>query len=158
LELLNACGDLDLHRTVDTSGHADMQTILKVAARTELFLYDLKHMDPEKHCKYTGVSNEIILNNLKRLSQDGARIIIRLPLIPGLNSDDENIDRTGTFLSSLEGVRQVNILPYHSSAKAKYKNFAMKNNAADVRQPSEELVESIVRRLKSYNLHVDIGG
>jgi pyruvate formate lyase activating enzyme len=158
LALLGACGDLDLHRTVDTSGYADTQTLLKVAACTELFLYDLKHMDPEKHYRYTGVSNEIILNNLKRLSQNGARIIIRLPLIPGINSDDENIDRTGSFASSLSGVCQVNILPYHSSAKAKYRNFGVKNNVADIRRPSEDYLESIARRLENFDLLVNIGG
>ncbi|MCI0498726.1 MAG: glycyl-radical enzyme activating protein, partial [Planctomycetales bacterium] len=78
LNLLKACGQLDLHRTVDTSGYADTKTLLQVAAFTELFLYDLKHMDPEKHFKYTGVSNTIILQNLKCLSDQGAEIIVRL--------------------------------------------------------------------------------
>jgi pyruvate formate lyase activating enzyme len=156
--LLDACGDLDLHRAVDTSGYADTETLLKVASRTELFLFDLKHMDPDKHCRYTGVSNQIILNNLKQLSQCGARIIIRLPVIPGINSDDENIDRTGSFISSLSGVGRVDILPYHSSAKTKYRNIGVKNNATHIRRPSGDCLESIVRRLKKFNLQVKIGG
>jgi pyruvate formate lyase activating enzyme len=158
LALLDACGDLNLHRTVDTSGYADTETILKVASRTELFLFDLKHMDPDKHRRYTGVSNQIILNNLKKLSQRGARIVIRIPVIPGINSDDENIDRTGSFISSLSGVSRVDILPYHSSAKTKYKNIGVKNNATHIRPPSGDCLESIVRRLEKFYLHVKIGG
>jgi len=158
LALLDACGDLNLHRAVDTCGYADTETLLKVASRTELFLFDLKHMDPDKHRRYTGVSNQIILKNLKNLSQYGARIVIRVPVIPGINSDDENIDRTGSFISSLPGVGRVDILPYHVSAKTKYKNIGVKNNAAHIRRPSGDCLQSIVRRLEKFNLLVKIGG
>ena len=64
LELLDACSNLDLHRIVDTSGYVDAETLLSVADRTDLFLYDLKHMDPGKHHTYTGVSNEKTLIRL----------------------------------------------------------------------------------------------
>ena len=158
IELLDACGELELHRTVDTSGYVDTETLLKAATRTDLFLYDLKHMDPEKHFLYTGVSNEIILTNLKRLSQHGAQIIIRFPVIPGINSDEENIDQTGVFVSSLPGVSEVNILPYHCAAEAKYENLGMKNNAPGIKRPSRDYLETIAKRLESYNLQVEIGG
>lgn len=157
-ELLDACGNLDLHRTVDTSGYTDTETLLRVARRTELFLYDLKHMDPEKHFKYTGVSNEKILENLKRLCEQGADIIVRLPIIPGINSDDENIDRTGAFISCLSGIRSVNILPYHCAAIAKYKNLSKKYNASDVKRPSRDQLKSIAKRLENYDIRVKIGG
>jgi len=158
MELLKACGDLDLHRTVDTCGYADTRTLLKVATHVELFLYDLKHMDREKHYRYTGVPNEIILTNLKCLSRQGARIIIRLPLIPGINNDGENIERTGAFLSSLAGVNQVNILPYHRAAEAKYKNLGVKYKAADIERPDRDQLESIAGQLEKYDLQVNIGG
>lgn len=158
MELLKACGDLDLHRAVDTCGYADTRTLLKIATHVELFLYDLKHMDPEKHYRYTGVSNEIILTNLKCLSRQGARIIIRLPVIPGINSDGENIERTGAFLSSLAGVNQVNILPYHHIAEAKYKNLGLQYGAADIERSTRDQLESIARQLEKYDLQVNIGG
>ena len=158
LKLLEGCGHLDLHRTVDTSGYADTKTLLQVAACTELFLYDLKHMDPEKHFKYTGVSNEKILENLKCLSEHGADIIVRLPIIPGINSHDENIDRTGAFISSLSGIRCVNILPYHCAAITKYKNFNMEYSSSDVEPPSKDQLESIANRLENYDIRVKIGG
>jgi pyruvate formate lyase activating enzyme len=158
LKLLEACGQLDLHRTVDTSGHVDTETLLRVATRTELFLYDLKHMDPGKHYKYTGVSNEKILENLKRLSEQGADIIVRLPVVPGINSDDENIDRSGAFLARLAGIRSVNILPYHCAAMTKYANFGMEYHVMDVARPSSDLLQSIAMRLAKYDIQVKIGG
>ena len=158
MQLLDACGELRLHRTLDTSGHADTQTVLAVAARTDLFLYDLKHMDPEKHYRYTGASNDTILTNLQQLGRQGARIIIRFPLIPGINMDEENIDRTGALASSLPGVIGINILPYHCAAEAKYRNLGLQNHAADVQRPSGDVIASIARHLESYNLEVKIGG
>jgi len=158
MEILKACGDLDLHRTVDTCGFADTRTLLKVASHVELFLYDLKHMDREKHYRFTGVSNELILSNLKCLSRQGARIIIRLPLIPGFNNDGENIERTGAFLSSIAGVNQVHILPYHCTAEVKYKNLSLNYGTADIERPTREHLESIARQLEKYGLQVKIGG
>ncbi len=156
--LLKACGDLDLHRAVDTCGYADTRTLLKVASHVDLFLYDLKHMDPEKHYRYTGVSNEMILANLKCLSRQGAKIIIRLPVIPGINNDRKNIERTGAFLSPLAGVNQVNILPYHRTAEAKYKNLGLQSDIADIERPVRDDLESIARQLERYGLQVKIGG
>ena len=155
---LDACGKLELHRTLDTSGHVDTRTLLEAATRADLFLYDLKHMDPEKHYRYTGVANDAILTNLKQLSRQGTRIIVRLPVIPGINTDEENIDRTGAFVATLAGVIGINLLPYHCAADAKYKNLDLKNNAADVQRPSEDLIASVARHLESYNLDVKIGG
>ena len=158
IQLLDACGEQGLHRTVDTSGQADTQTLLETALRTDLFLYDLKHMDPEKHYHYTGVSNDMILPNLKQLSRQGARIIIRLPVIPGINADEENIARTGALAAALPGVIGISILPYHCAAEAKYRNLDLKNKAADVQRPSEDVIASVARQLASYNLEVKIGG
>ena len=157
-ELLQACGRLDLHRTVDTCGYADADALLEIAAHTELFLFDLKHMDPDKHFRYTGVSNERILPNLQRLTRQGAEVIIRLPLIPGINSDRENIMRTGEFISGLAGVHQVNILPYHGAARAKYDNLGLTYKAAHIGQPDRGLLESTTGLLKKYGLQVKIGG
>jgi pyruvate formate lyase activating enzyme len=125
----------------------------------DLFLYDLKHMDPEIHYRHTGLSNETILTNLKCLSRRGARIIIRLPLIPGINDDGKNIERTGAFISSLAGVIQVHILPYHRCADVKYNRLGLKpDTGADVERPPRDQLESIARQLEKYDLQVKIGG
>jgi pyruvate formate lyase activating enzyme len=158
IALLKICGELDLHRTVDTSGYADTQALLDAACHTELFLYDLKHMDPEKHRRFTGVSNVKILDNLKLLSRQKTEIAIRFPLVPGFNDDAENIDRTGAFVSLLPGVRRVNILPYHCAAVTKYKNLGLNFKTADVHPPCREYLESTAERFRHYHLEVKIGG
>lgn len=158
LELLDACGKLEIHRTVDTAGYADAKILMSVAERTELFIYDVKHMDPEKHKKYTGVSNEQILSNLELLAGHGANIKVRIPVIPGFNNDNENIDRTGSFISSLPGVSSVNLLKYHDSAITKYKKIGVKYLLKNVSPSSEHELKSIKKRLRKYGLKVKIGG
>ena len=158
LELLDACADLDLHRIVDTTGYADAKLMLNVAEKTDLFLYDLKLMDDDKHREFTGVSNEQILNNLKLLAQNAARIQVRIPIIPGINDDTENIERTGDFVSSLSGVEQVSILPFHNSARAKYGRLGMECISSDIETPTEAQLKAIAEQLKNSGLQVKIGG
>jgi pyruvate formate lyase activating enzyme len=158
LELLDACADLDLHRTVDTTGYADAKLLLNVAEKTDLFLYDLKLMDVARHREFTGVSNEPILNNLKLLAHNGARIEVRIPVIPGINNDAENIKRTGDFLSSLCGVEHVSILPFHNSARGKYGRLGLECISPDIEIPTEAQLKTIAERLKKSGLQVKIGG
>ena len=158
IALLDACKKLELHRTIDTSGFAETHILLEAATRTDLFLYDLKHMDSEKHARFTGVSNEIILNNLEVLSRQKTDIIIRFPIIPGFNSDQENIDKTGAFIASLPRVSRINILPYHCTATVKYKNMGLDCNTSDLATPTDDLLESVANILETYKLTVNIGG
>ena len=157
-DLLDACGQLGIHRTVDTSGQADTRVVLETAARTDLFLYDLKHMNPEQHARLTGVTNELILDNLSVLSRQGAEIIIRFPIIPGFNSDPQNIDQTGAFVSTLPGVERIHILPYHNAAAAKYRSLGLEPKMPDVAASSAEFLASVARQLERHNLTVKIGG
>ena len=158
LEMLKACGELDLHRTVDTAGYADSKLLLKIAEQTDLFLYDLKHMDPLKHRLYTGVSNEKILCNLELLARQGAQITIRMPIVPGINDDEENIERLGAFLGRLPGIHKVHILPYHSVAQGKYRSLKTDFPLADVESPSQMQMEAIAEHLKKNDLQVALGG
>ena len=158
LQLLEACAALDLHRTVDTTGYADSKLLQAVALKTDLFLYDLKLMDAARHRDFTGVSNVRILNNLKLLSRDGARIQVRVPIIPGINNDDENIDRTVAFVSDLAGVEQIAILPFHNSARGKYGRLGMECLSPDIEGPDDEHLKIIAERLSKSGLPVKIGG
>jgi pyruvate formate lyase activating enzyme len=158
IELLDACKKMEFHRTVDTSGYAETRTLLETATRTDLFLYDLKHMDSEKHARFTGVHNEIILSNLKMLSQQDAEVVVRFPVVPGFNSDPENIENTGDFISSLPGIRRVDILPYHCTAAAKYKKLGLKFNTSEVSNPTREILVSIAEKLEKFGLEIKIGG
>jgi pyruvate formate lyase activating enzyme len=158
LELADACKKMGFHLAIDTSGYADTHILLQAAARTDLFLYDLKHMDPEKHTRFTGVDNERILANLQVLSRQDAEIVIRFPIIPGFNNDPGNIDQTGVFVSSLPTVNQIHILPYHCAAKTKYKNLGLGSKILDLEQPCREYLETVARQLERYHLDVKIGG
>jgi pyruvate formate lyase activating enzyme len=156
--LLDACGKLELHRTLDTSGYGETRHLLDAAARVELFLYDLKHMDPDQHLAMTGVPNAVIISNLKALAEAGANIIVRVPIIPGVNSDAANINQTGSFISSLPGVNRVNILPYHRAAVAKYDHLGSEFPTPEIETPSPDFLESIAAKLAAFDLNVKIGG
>lgn len=159
IQLLDACGERNIHRVVDTSGFAKKETLLEVAKRTEHFLYDLKMMDDEKHKEYTGVGNEQILENLKSLAETGASINIRIPLIKGVNDDQKNIMKTATFISSLAGdKKKINILPYHNIAAKKYEKLGGKYNENGMEEPSEEEQQKIISTFESYGLEAVIGG
>ena len=158
LEVLKTCGKEDIHRALDTTGYTDPDILKKVARHTDLFLFDLKFIDPEKHRHYTGVSNEQILKNLETLVQNDSRVIIRIPLIPGINDDDDNINSTVTLLDHLPQIESVHILPYHGFQKSKYDTFAMNYKARDVNPPSLERVEEIRKRLAGTGLTIEVGG
>ena len=101
LEILHELGRRGFHRTVDTTLYAKPEVVDAVAAECELLLIDLKLMDSEKHRRYTGVGNELILENIRRVAETGHSFVIRIPLIEGINADKENIEATAQFLSSL---------------------------------------------------------
>jgi pyruvate formate lyase activating enzyme len=158
MALLDACSDLDLHRTVDTTGYADAALLLQVAQKTDLFLYDLKIMDATKHRDFTGVSNQLILDNLKMLSENKARIQVRIPIIPGINTDADNIHQTADFVAPLSGVDHVAILPFHNSAREKYGRLGMECMSGDMQSPSDEHLNQIAGWLQQSGLQVKIGG
>lgn len=158
IEMLTACGKEEIHRALDTTGYTDPRTLERVARRTDLFLFDLKFMDAEKHRLFTGVSNEQILQNLESLARSGSRIIIRLPLIPGINDDKDNINRTAALLAHLPQIKTVHILPYHDFQKCKYEKFSMNYEARDVKPPSPDRVQAIQHQLAGTGIAVEIGG
>ncbi|HYF82444.1 MAG TPA: glycyl-radical enzyme activating protein [Clostridia bacterium] len=158
LELLTQCKKREYHTAVDTSGYGAPETIKTISGLTDLFLYDLKLMDDDKHMKYTGVSNKLILENLKTISQLGNKIFIRIPLIPGINDDESNIKATAEVIQSTPGIEQVNILPYHNIAADKYNRLGKQNSLMDIPVPSSEYVESIAGKFLAYGIKVKIGG
>ena len=112
LELLRRCGELGVHRTVETTGAVPFETVLKVADHAERILYDVKHMDSDKHRRYTGMGNERILRNLKGLSRKEVDLRIRFPLVRGINDDEGNIRALGRFASQLPHLDGIDVLPY----------------------------------------------
>ena len=155
--LLNGCREKKIHTAVDISGYISWRILKKIIPKVDLFLYDLKIMDSERHKKYTGVFNEIILENLKKLSSVHNNIFIRFPIIPGINDDSQNIKETGEFLSSLK-IAQVNILPYHYIGIDKYRRLGRTYHLTAAQPPSKEKLFEISGILKKFNLKVKLRG
>ncbi len=158
LALLAACGARQVHRTVDTCGLVRTDDLLRVAQDTELFLYDLKVMDPRQHECYTGASNERILANLQALAQTGACINIRIPLIEGVNTDRTNLEQIGAFVAALPGEQSVNLLPFHEAAAQKYLKLNLAYDLDGMGEPSEVTVTRAAACLEGYDLCVRVGG
>jgi len=156
-ELLEKCKAGDIHTAVDTCGYANWEVLAGIAGITDLFLYDIKHMDDLVHIRTVGVSNRIILENLRKLAKVHSNIIIRFPLVPGINDDRANIEKTAQFVSSI-GVREVNILPYHNTGMDKYARLGRNYRLTDTREPSKELTDSACGIFSEYGINVKIGG
>jgi len=155
--LLNGCRKKKIHTAVDTSGHIPWGILNKIHSKVDLFLYDLKIMDNERHKKYTGVSNELILENLKKLSSVHNNIFVRFPVIPGINDDYQNIKKMGEFLSSLK-ISQVNILPYHYIGIDKYRRLGRTYHLTAAQPPSKEKLSEVSAILSKFNLNVKLRG
>jgi len=159
IKLLDECGSRNIHRVVDTSGFSKKETLLEVAKRTDLFLFDLKMMDDEKHKKYTGISNNQILENLKALAETGADINIRIPLIKGVNDDEENMEQTAAFIAGLSGEKMmINILPYHNIAAGKYEKLGGEYQEKGMAEPNGKRQQKIINIFEDYGLEAAIGG
>ncbi len=157
-ELLAACRARGVHTAVDTCGYASREYLLSVAPLTDLFLYDLKIMNDDKHHQYTAVSNISILENLKALGAVHNNIWIRMPIIPGVNDDDENLEATAKFAASIPAVRQVNLLPYHRTAIFKFKRLRQTYRLESVPDPSPENLEKVRQKFCDLGVITRIGG
>jgi len=158
LRLLEECGRLEIHRTIDTSGHASRDLLLKASEQTDLFLFDVKHMDAGVHRHYTGVSNQTILENLRALSARPVPIRVRFPVIPGVNDTPEHARQMGSFLRQLPGVNHVDLLAYHDVMRSKYQRFGLTWRMGPVPPPDPNRVRRIAETLSDFGLHVTIGG
>lgn len=161
LELLRRCGEEDIHRVVDTTLYARPEIVTEVMHNCEMFLVDLKQMDSEKHRRFCGTPNERILSNLKMISEEGADFFIRIPLIEGVNADEENIRRSAEFLASISWKRkEVNLLPYHDIGKNKHEKLHTIYNRENIPMatPSEEVQQRTIAIFAEYGIRATIGG
>jgi len=157
-KLLAECKAREIHTAVDTTCHAPWEVVEAVAEHVDLFLIDIKHMDPAIHERFTGVSNDLILQNSRRLAQREKEIIIRIPLVPGVNDDDENIAATGEFVSSLGGVTRIDVLPHNEAARGKLGRLTQGHELLQVEPPAAERIQAIVQQLEQSGFTVKIGG
>jgi pyruvate formate lyase activating enzyme len=157
LTLLKKSG---IHTTVDTSGYVRREILKSVMPVTDLFLYDIKHIDPEIHKKVTGVSNELIISNLDMLLAEGKDVMIRIPVIPGFSADPGYMVQLRDFLESRinSHVREINLLPYHKTGSSKYRRFGMEDRMVSYDQVSNGHLDDYIEILKPLGIHVKRGG
>lgn len=161
LPLLERCGELGIHRAVDTTLYAHPGIVRQVMDQADLFLIDLKHMDSEQHRRFTGIPNERILSNLRMVAESGMDFFIRIPLIEGVNADETNIDRSAAFLASLPWSRKtVNLLPYHDIGRGKHEKRGTLYNPAHIPMspPSEDTLRRCVEQFAAHGITALMGG
>lgn len=170
IEMLKACGEKGLHRAVDTCGHASTKTLLEVAQHTDLFLYDLKLMDPVQNKKWTGKDNRLILENLQKLAETGAEINIRIPFIRNVNTSEEEVTKMAEFIADLPYQRRdlegaspgkkplVSILPYHNIAAHKYNKLGSEYDEFNMAEPTDEEIEQAMHIFHKHGIETEVGG
>jgi pyruvate formate lyase activating enzyme len=157
-EALTACRKADLRTAVETTGFALWEKVRALIPLTDLFLYDVKLMDGERHRQFTGVPNARILENLRALAGIGAPVTVRVPLVPGVNDDEENIRAVARFVADLGTVPSVHLLPFHAGASGKYHALGREYTMEGKRSPSQEHVQSLASLITAHGVAVHIGG
>ncbi len=148
----------NIHVALDTSGYVPFQDLQRVSDRVDLFLYDLKIMEDETHKKYTGVSNQIILENLKKLSDKKKAIHVRIPLVSGVNDDKQNIQRFAEYLRTLRNVKNISLLAYHRGGCEKYRRLQKEEPLRTFQSPSKKRMEETKKFLVDSGFSVKMGG
>jgi len=147
------------HVALDTCGYTAWDNLASTMDTVDLYLYDLKIMNEDRHLKYTGVSNKLILNNLQLLIRSGKKIIIRVPVIPGINDSKEEFIALKSYLSGMiTMVKEVDLLPFHAAAENKYKRFRIDNFMKGIKSTPKEALVGMKIALEEMGFTVRIGG
>lgn len=160
LDCLKACKSEGYHTAVDTSGYAPSENFRSIIPYTDLFLFDLKHLDPLTHIALTGVSNELILSNYVLLLNEGKELIIRIPVIPGFNDDDSHLEKLRSFISGTATgqLKKICILPFHKTGASKYRKFNIPYRMNETEQPGNERMKELKDFFSKTGIKVKIGG
>lgn len=155
-ELLVAANAVGLNTAIDTAGNVPFEWFEEILPFTDLFLYDLKCMDNTQHTKAVGVGNRHILENIVKLSEAGATIWVRIPVIPSVNDSMENMERTANFLSPLKGVQKVELLTFHRLGGGKYETMGRDYTATDLLPLSKEEMQRISKPFQDKKFTVKV--
>ncbi|MCF8379049.1 MAG: glycyl-radical enzyme activating protein [Bacteroidales bacterium] len=157
-EILVKCREQGLHTAVDTTGYTVNATLESIVPFTDIFLYDIKFIDPILHKRFTGVSNESILRNFDFLINHNVEILIRIPLIPGITANTDNIKHIKEFLDRFNKVFNVTLLPYHTIAEGKYNKFGITNEMQGVEKITENEINRLAGIFPKDKFHIKING
>lgn len=156
--LLDACRGRNLRTAIDTAGASSNGALERAAAKTDLVLFDLKHMDDGKHIEMTGISNRPILENLEKLAAGPAEVWVRIPVVAGVNDDAESAARMIAFLSPLGKVRRIGLLPYHAGGLEKAARIGRGEDFRKFESPSEERLAAVEDAFRRAGFEVHRGG
>lgn len=157
-EIFRKCQEEAIHTALYTCGHSSWEIMKEVLEFVDLVLYDIKVIDAEKHLKYTGVTNRVILENAKRIDSEGIPLMIRIPIIPGYNDSEKSIRHTAEFIVRLKHVKEVGILPYHCYGLQKYKRLGRQYKLENCESPTKDKLQNIREIMESYGLKVTLYG
>lgn len=161
-KLLQLCYDSNIHTAIETSGYGEWGKLKEMAKYTDLFLYDIKHMNPITHGAFTGVSNVPILQNLESLIEMGKQIIIRVPFLPEYNGTEENLMEMAQFMKE-HGLQEIHLMPFHQLGKDKYQKLGKTYQLKEIlplklREDGPEKIADAKLLLEQFGLKVIIGG
>lgn len=158
VSLLRACHDVGLNTAMESTACAAFSIIERYLEHLDYYLMDIKHVDGAKHRAFTGRSNELILENAKKIAQTGQNLIIRVPVIPTFNDTPEEIEAIARFAATLPGVEKLHLLPYHRLGQDKYAGLNRTYTLAHLEPPSGEHMEMLKARAERSGLKIQIGG
>jgi pyruvate formate lyase activating enzyme len=147
-----------LHNAIETCGAVSWRSLERLLPFLDLVLFDLKHIDPEVHRQFTGSSNALILDNLRRAAQVGANLVVRVPLIPGFNADRESLVQIAAFVQSLQSVHEIHLLAYHTLGRAKYRALQIPYELEQYPPMKLEEAEGWADVLREFGFDVLVGG
>lgn len=160
LEALKACHENGYHTAVDTSGYSVPADYSAIIPYIDLFLFDIKHLDNDKHEKYTSVSNTLIINNFKMIVDSGTDVMVRIPVIPGYNDDDLHLEEMRSFLigHKADNLKKISLLPYHRIGSSKYKRLYITDRMEGIEPPSSARMNELKRFFAETGISTKIGG
>lgn len=156
--LLKVAKERGINTAIESTGFADFSVISRYLPYLDLYLMDIKHMNSAKHKEFTSQPNEKILENARKITNAGTRLIVRTPVIPTFNDTKEEIAAIAEFARSLRGVKEMHILPYHRIGMDKYKGLGREYSLTNIEPPSKELMNELLEVVESYGLKGQIGG
>lgn len=156
LELAQQLKTQAIHLAIDTCGLVPTEKLQTIAPFVDLFLFDLKAIDHEDHKMFTGSDNQLILKNLGELIENGYKVNIRIPVVPGKNFDDKHFTEFLQFLNGKK-VEQISLLPFHAIASGKYERFSMHNSMSGISSLPKEALHEWKNQLELAGYNVSIG-
>lgn len=158
LALFRGAKEMGINTAIETTSCAPIETILKILPFIDYYLMDIKHIDPEKHKRFTTKDNQMILENAKIIAEKANNMVIRVPVIPTFNDTPEEIAQIAEFASKLKNVSRIHLLPYHRLGQDKYEGLGRNYEMSHIAPPADEYMARLKTVAESKGLTCVIGG